>query len=761
MTAGFGAALRSRTMWFVSMASVLLAVLAGPVAAPAAEAVEMSAVDVVKTANLADFRAGNIVSDAVFFDQGTMTEAQIQTFLESKVPKCQSGYTCLKDWYDTSRTTTADPMCGAYSGGVRERASRIIYKVARACGINPQVLIVTLQKEQGLVTHTWPSEWRFRIAMGQGCPDTAGCDTRYYGFFNQVYGAAWQFKRYANPPGTSQFFTWYAPGKTWNILYNPNRDCGSSPVFVQNQATANLYYYTPYQPNAAALRAGYGIGDSCSAYGNRNFYNYFTDWFGSTIVPADACREPSAVSPAAKVYVVTASVLNARLAPSTLCTKSIVQLPQGTVLQATAVSGDWLRVDTESGGRWVAREYLRYATTDESACALPPKAGAAQYAYVLTADAQARLVPDSACGADARTVAQGTIVRAFLVSADNAWVKVHLGDVDRWMARSTLTRASDTEAACALPGGVTSAANHYIVADGGATGREVPDPACTRTAAAISGGVVVKAVAANADRDWLKVSTGRGEVWIDRDRLRTVSAGSACTVMPEIRSTPRSYVVLDGAMARSAPSTACADGTVVPTAGLVFQPTAVTAAGDWLQISLPDGLRWLPRTAVRAPTMEELCTPPGVRSASRSYVVLGAQSTYAGPNAACGAVGTVAAGALVTAVEASADTTWIRLGTTDGGAWVPRSSLRYATQAEACAQPADAGPASLTYVVGAAGTTARTGPRTGCSLGALQIAPGTVAVAVAITAQRDWLKLKLPSGELWVPRADVSRAVAP
>ena len=121
--------------------------------------------------------------------------------------------------------------------------------------------------------------------MGQGCPDTAACDTRYYGFFNQVYGAAWQMKRYANPPGTSQYFTWYAPGKTWNILYNPNHSCGSSPVHVQNQATANLYYYTPYQPNQAALNAGYGTGDGCSSYGNRNFYNYFTDWFGSTQSP--------------------------------------------------------------------------------------------------------------------------------------------------------------------------------------------------------------------------------------------------------------------------------------------------------------------------------------------------------------------------------------------------------------------------------------------------------------------------------------------
>jgi uncharacterized protein with LGFP repeats len=248
-------------------------------AAASASAIEGS---IVKTADLSRFQPGNIISDAAFFNRGTMTEGQIQSFLQSRVPSCQSGYVCLKDWYDTSRTTTADAMCGAYSGGIRERASAIIYKVAQACGINPQVLIVMLQKEQGLVTHTWPSDWRYTIAMGQGCPDTAACDTRYYGFFNQVYGAAWQLKRYANPSGTSAYFTWFAPGKTWNVRWHPNESCGSSPVYIQNQATANLYYYTPYQPNAAALRAGYGEGDGCSAYGNRNFYQYYTDWFGST-----------------------------------------------------------------------------------------------------------------------------------------------------------------------------------------------------------------------------------------------------------------------------------------------------------------------------------------------------------------------------------------------------------------------------------------------------------------------------------------------
>jgi hypothetical protein len=253
-------------------------------------------------ADLSQFRPGNLISDTNFSDSSTMTAAEIQTFLQSKVPVCRAGYVCLKDWTDSSRSVPADAMCRAYSGVTGERASQIIFKVAQACSVNPRVLLVMLQKEQGLVTHTWPSDWRYTIAMGQGCPDTAACDTRYYGFFNQVYGAAWQLKRYANPPGTNAYFTWYAPGKTWSVRYHPNAACGSSPVFIENQATANLYYYTPYQPNAAALSAGYGEGDGCSAYGNRNFFNYFTDWFGSPTAEAATLVKTSS---AATVWIAT------------------------------------------------------------------------------------------------------------------------------------------------------------------------------------------------------------------------------------------------------------------------------------------------------------------------------------------------------------------------------------------------------------------------------------------------------------------------
>ncbi|GGM46221.1 FG-GAP-like repeat-containing protein [Microbacterium saperdae] len=256
----------------------------------------------VKT-GLAGFSAGNIISDAVFTNKSTMTEAQIQTFFNSKVAKCQTGYVCLKDFKITSVTRPADAYCSGYTGAANESAARIIYRVAQACDINPRVLIVMLQKEQGLVTHTWPSAWRYNIALGQGCPDTAACDPNYIGFFHQIYGAARQMQIYME----GKWFQWYAPGKTWNILYNPSASCGSAPVRVANAATAALYYYTPYQPNAAALRAGYGEGDSCSAYGNRNFYNYFTDWFGSTQAPASTLPLLSSANTSSYVVAVDAA----------------------------------------------------------------------------------------------------------------------------------------------------------------------------------------------------------------------------------------------------------------------------------------------------------------------------------------------------------------------------------------------------------------------------------------------------------------------
>jgi uncharacterized protein with LGFP repeats len=129
--------------------------------------------------------------------------------------------------------------------------------------------------------------------MGAGCPDTAACDSDYYGFFNQVHYGAYLLKRYTQPPGTGQGTPWstrfdlrYPVGQTTNVQYHPNQNCGTRAVAIQNQATHALYIYTPYTPNPAALAAGYSTGDSCSSYGNRNFYNFYVDWFGSARGPS-------------------------------------------------------------------------------------------------------------------------------------------------------------------------------------------------------------------------------------------------------------------------------------------------------------------------------------------------------------------------------------------------------------------------------------------------------------------------------------------
>src|SRR5207253_1333233 len=77
----------------------------------------------------------------------------------------------------------------------------------------------------------------------------------------------------------------YSIGNNSFVGYNPNSGCGGTNITMSNQATAGLYNYTPYQPNQAALNNLYGTGDSCSAYGNRNFWRMYWDWFGNPIGP--------------------------------------------------------------------------------------------------------------------------------------------------------------------------------------------------------------------------------------------------------------------------------------------------------------------------------------------------------------------------------------------------------------------------------------------------------------------------------------------
>lgn len=248
-----------------------------------------------------EFKAGRIIDDALFFNGNAMSATQVQSFLNSKVPTCDTNgtkayagttraaygtsrgypppYTCLKNYkVNTPSRGGESGLCGPLSAKSNRTAAQIIDDVARTCGVSQKALIILLEKEQSLVTDDWPWSIQYRSATGYGCPDTAPCDSEYYGFFNQVYNAARQFKRYK---ADADYFN-HRPNRTSYIQYNPNASCGGSNVYIQNQATAGLYNYTPYQPNSSALSNLYGSGNSCSAYGNRNFWRLFNDWFGST-----------------------------------------------------------------------------------------------------------------------------------------------------------------------------------------------------------------------------------------------------------------------------------------------------------------------------------------------------------------------------------------------------------------------------------------------------------------------------------------------
>lgn len=236
------------------------------------------------------FDPGLIISDSVFFDFGSMTVQQIQDFLNSRVENCRAddpAIDCLKNVRVNIPETPATAPgevgpCKAIPAKEGASAAEVIHAISNACGINPRVLIVTLQKEQGLVTSTKPTSYMYRAAMGFGCPDSDPgiCGKVFVGLFNQLYRAAKQFRWYGNPEGS---FTYWKPGRVISMRFHPRAACGSKSFELKNQATANLYYYTPYTPNEAALRNLYGTGDSCSAYGNRNFWRFYHDWFGSPI----------------------------------------------------------------------------------------------------------------------------------------------------------------------------------------------------------------------------------------------------------------------------------------------------------------------------------------------------------------------------------------------------------------------------------------------------------------------------------------------
>ncbi len=278
-------------------------------------------------ANAANWKAGRIIDDAVFTNADAMSVDQIQNLLNQRVGtggydsvpgQCDSNgirsaapyssqtraeyatsqgrptkFTCLKDYYEVPKTSPGPGIPASNYGGApipsgAKSAAHLIWDAAQKYDISPKVLLIKIQTESAgpLTTDDWPFHKQYTYAMGAHCPDSgpngaANCDPNYAGFSIQIAEAASLLRWYLN----SMDQPWWTHKRLGNnsILYqNSMPSCGSSVVNITTRATAALYTYTPYQPNAAALADLYGTGDVCSAYGNRNFWRTFTDWFGTT-----------------------------------------------------------------------------------------------------------------------------------------------------------------------------------------------------------------------------------------------------------------------------------------------------------------------------------------------------------------------------------------------------------------------------------------------------------------------------------------------
>ena len=187
------------------------------------------------------FDPNYIISDAEINDYTTMTPEQIQKFLTTK-----GSY-------------LANYVAVDLDGNVKS-ASELIYDRATTNKLNPQFLLVLLQKEQGLIEDDSPRTSQLDWATGYGCPDGSGCNTRWQGFFKQINSASLQFRDYLDNPHLYN----YRVSETYIIQDKTSQNSlNITEVKPINVATAALYNYTPHVYN-----------------GNYNFWklwqNYFT-----------------------------------------------------------------------------------------------------------------------------------------------------------------------------------------------------------------------------------------------------------------------------------------------------------------------------------------------------------------------------------------------------------------------------------------------------------------------------------------------------
>lgn len=232
-----------------------------------------------------DFNPSILIADATFSDTQTFGGPEgIQRFLLSKqsiLANTSPDFLAkLHEPSDASlKQALSDP---GFAMGRFRTAAELIWDASRVSGLNPQVILVTLQKEQGLISNSIdPNRVQRALdhAMGFGCPDATGCGNLFPGFYYQLFGnvdiegnrylgaTKSLMKSFATPNGRGPDIGG-VPSKVGDTILIENTVGDYTGILKQqvvtlgNRASAALYRYTPHVFN-----------------GNYNFWKFFKSWF--------------------------------------------------------------------------------------------------------------------------------------------------------------------------------------------------------------------------------------------------------------------------------------------------------------------------------------------------------------------------------------------------------------------------------------------------------------------------------------------------
>lgn len=254
-----------RSTVLLGLRKSFLVVLAGILVSSVIGVLPAQATDTSLTSYLNNQYYNQIAPDGDFANVNAMSVGDIQGFLEGKGSALAS----------TPSSQLGDGANGRSAAQIIYDAAKGLYDAAVGCSgnicinsstgtVSPKTILITLQKEQSLVTPFDPSrdyqralDCAMGYESGQGCQWMFDNRPQWKGFSNQVGWAAWNLRLHYER-SVRQIEPYYM-GKVVTVS-DPD---GARSVYLSNHTTAALIRYTPH-----------------TYYGNWNFWKLGVEWFG-------------------------------------------------------------------------------------------------------------------------------------------------------------------------------------------------------------------------------------------------------------------------------------------------------------------------------------------------------------------------------------------------------------------------------------------------------------------------------------------------